>query len=150
MIKVLFNNLTKTAFDRKTLNMMKKVIAYTILTDVPGAEGEVSLTVCDNGYIQSLNSEFRNIDSPTDVLSFPTMDFETEDGYISFGDIVISVEKAHQQAEEFGHSAMREFCFLSVHSALHLLGYDHVESEEERLLMEARQEEILKEFGINR
>ena len=150
MIKVLFSNLTKKAFDRKTLNAMKKLIAFTISSEIPDAEGEVSLTVCDNGYIHELNKEFRNVDSPTDVLSFPTLDFETEEGYVSFGDIVISVERAMQQAEEYGHSPLREFCFLCVHSALHLLGYDHVDDEEGSLYMESRQEEILKEFSINR
>jgi len=150
MIKVLFNNLTNKAFNRKTLYSMKKLISHTICSEIPDAEGEVSLTVCDNDYIKSLNSEFRNIDAPTDVLSFPTLDFEEVEGYVSYGDIVISVEKAYQQAEEFGHSTEREFCFLCVHSALHLLGYDHVDDEEGRVYMETKQEEILKEFGINR
>ncbi|MBQ4647620.1 MAG: rRNA maturation RNase YbeY [Clostridia bacterium] len=150
MIKIWFSNLTGTAFDRKTLNAMKKVIEYTILSELPEAEGEVSLTVCCNEHIQKLNAEYRNIDAPTDVLSFPTLDFETEDGYVSFGDVVISTEKAYAQAEEYGHSPMREFCFLCVHSALHLMGYDHVDDEEGRIYMERRQEEVLLNFGINR
>lgn len=150
MLKILFSNLTKKAFDRKILNAMKKVIAYTICEEIPDAEGEVSLTICNNDHIQELNNEFRNIASATDVLSFPTLDFETEDGYVSYGDIVISVERALQQAEEFGHSNMREFCFLCVHSALHLLGYDHIDDEEGRIYMESKQDEILDKFGINR
>lgn len=150
MIKVLFSNLTGSAFDRKTLNAMKKVIVYAICDEIPDADGEVSLTVCNNDHIKELNNDFRGIDAPTDVLSFPTMDFEIEEGYVSYGDIVISVERAISQAEEFGHSVLREFCFLCVHSALHLLGYDHVDDEEGRLYMENKQEEILKAFGINR
>lgn len=150
MIKVLFNNKTKTAFDRKTLNMMKKLIVYTLNDELPEAEGEVSLTVCDNNHIHELNREFRNVDAPTDVLSFPTLDFEEDEPYVSFGDIVISVERAKEQAAEFGHSEMREFCFLCVHSALHLLGYDHVDDEEGRIYMETKQNEILNEFGITR
>lgn len=150
MLKILFSNLTKKAFDRKILNAMKKVIVYTICEEIPDAEGEVSLTICNNDHIQELNNEFRSIDAATDVLSFPTFDFETEDGYVSYGDIVISVERALQQAEEFGHSNMREFCFLCVHSALHLLGYDHIDDEEGRIYMESKQDEILDKFGINR
>lgn len=150
MLKVWFNNRTGKAFDRKILNAMKRVIIYTLLSELPDAEGEVSLTLCDNECIKALNSEYRGVDAATDVLSFPTLDFESEEGYISFGDIVVSKEKAFSQAEEYGHSALREFCFLCVHSALHLLGYDHVDDEEGRLYMEKRQEEVLANFGINR
>ncbi len=150
MIKVYFNNKTGAAFDRNTLNLMKKLISHTIVTELADAEGEVSLTVCDKNAIHKLNNEYRGVDSPTDVLSFPTLDFETNEGYVSFGDIVICAERAISQAEEYGHSVQREYCFLCVHSALHLLGYDHVDDEEGRLYMEKRQDEILNEFGITR
>ncbi len=149
MIKVLFNNKTGVAFDRKTLNAMKKVICYTIEAEEPDALGEVSLTLCDNEYIRELNSEFRGIDAPTDVLSFPTLDFDMP-VYSMLGDIIISLERATAQAEEYGHSLLRELCFLSVHSALHLLGYDHVDDEEGRIYMEKRQDEVLNHFGIGR
>ncbi|MBQ3081772.1 MAG: rRNA maturation RNase YbeY [Clostridia bacterium] len=149
MIKVLLNNKTGKAFDRKTLSVMKKVICYAIEAEHPDIEGEVSLTLCDNEYIRELNSEFRGIDAPTDVLSFPTLDFDMG-GYTIIGDIIISLERATAQAEEYGHSLLRELCFLSVHSALHLLGYDHVDDEEGRIYMEKRQEEVLLHFGIGR
>lgn len=150
MIKVMFSNRTGEAFDRKTLNAMKKLIVFTIQSELEEAEGEVSLTVCNDDYIREVNNEFRSIDSPTDVLSFPTLDFETEDGYVSFGDILISVDRAKAQAEDFGHSLLREYCFLCVHSALHLMGYDHVDNEEGRIYMENRQDIILAEHGITR
>lgn len=149
MIKVLFCNKTGKAFDRKTLNAMKKVICYTIEAEKPDIDGEVSLTICDNAYIKELNYEYRSIDAPTDVLSFPTLDFDVG-GYNLLGDIIISLERASLQAEEYGHSLLRELCFLSVHSALHLLGYDHIDDEDGRLYMENRQEEVLNQFGIGR
>jgi len=149
MLKVLFNNETGSAFDRKTLNAMKRVIAYTIEAEHPDVEGEVSLTLCDNRRIRELNNEFRGIDAPTDVLSFPTLDFDMPE-YSTLGDIIISLERAAAQAEEYGHSLLRELCFLSVHSALHLLGYDHVDDEEGRIYMEKRQDEVLEHFGIGR
>lgn len=149
MLKVLFNNKTGSAFDRKTLNAMKRVIVYTIEDEYPDVEGEVSLTLCDNEQIRELNNEFRGIDAPTDVLSFPTLDFDMPD-YCMLGDIIISLDRASAQAEEYGHSLLRELCFLSVHSALHLLGYDHVDDEEGRIYMEKRQNEVLLHFGIGR
>lgn len=150
MVKVLFTNKTGSAFDRKTLNLMKKVIAYAMLTEKDGLNGEVALTLCDDAYIKELNNDFRGIDSVTDVLSFPTLDFEHVGGYSILGDIVISLPRAVLQAEEYGHSLKRELCFLCVHSALHLMGYDHVDDENGRLYMERRQDEVLSYFGIER
>ena len=114
---------------------------------------EVSLTFTDNEGIKALNSEFRGIDRPTDVLSFPLTDYEgsafpVDEPKASLGDIVISLERAREQADEFGHSFEREVAFLTVHSMLHLLGYDHVNSEEEELEMRRRQREILENIGI--
>lgn len=150
MVKVLFTNKTGSAFDRKTLNLMKKVIAYAMLSEKDGLNGEVALTLCSDAYIKELNNNFRGIDSVTDVLSFPTLDFEPVGGYSILGDIVISLPRAVLQAEEYGHSLKRELCFLCVHSALHLMGYDHVDDEEGRLYMERRQDEVLSYFGIER
>lgn len=116
---------------------------------------EVSVTFTDNDGIQELNKKFRQIDKPTDVLSFPLFDFEGEceeppiDEMISnLGDIVISLERAAAQAEEFGHSFKREVAFLTVHSMLHLLGYDHEKSEEEDKEMRAKQTEIMRIMGL--
>lgn len=128
-------------------------------------ECEINLTVTDNEGIHELNKQFRNIDRPTDVLSFPLAeysepgnfdDFQDEDdcfnpdtGEFLLGDIVISAEKVVEQAAEYGHSIRREFCFLIVHSILHLSGYDHME-DEERAVMEDMQRKILDSAGITR
>ena len=116
---------------------------------------EVSVTLVDNEGIRELNKEHRNIDRETDVLSFPLGD---DDGYevdpdndaIMLGDIVISLEKAAQQAQEYGHSYRREVAFLITHSLFHLLGYDHVNSEEEEKEMFGKQEKVLDKLGITR
>ena len=116
---------------------------------------EVSVTFTDNAGIQELNRKFRQIDKPTDVLSFPLFDFEGEceeppiDEMISnLGDIVISLERADEQANEFGHSFKREVAFLTVHSMLHLLGYDHEKGKEEDKEMRAKQTEIMRIMGL--
>ncbi len=151
MIKVFYKNNSGIPVDKKTINAMKKLIIATLIDELGDArDGEVSLMICTNEAIRALNGTHRNIDKETDVLSFPTMDFEEDEGYCMFGDVVISIEKAMTQAEEYGHSLLRELCFLCVHSALHLLGYDHVDDEEGRIYMEQKQEEILAEHGILR
>lgn len=116
---------------------------------------EVSLTFTDNEGIRQLNSEYRNIDKETDVLSFPLGD--DEEGYeinpdndaVLLGDIVISLEKAKAQAEEYGHSMKREVAFLITHSLMHLLGYDHMTPEEEEQMCR-KQEQVLTILGITR
>ena len=127
---------------------------------------EVSVTLTGSQEIRRLNREFRQIDRETDVLSFPmaafpapadyrfleeeTADcFHPETGELMLGDIVISVEKAKEQAEAYGHALKREYAFLIAHSMLHLCGYDHME-EQERIAMEKRQEEILSTGGFAR
>lgn len=128
-------------------------------------ESQIELLLTNNDEIRRINSEFRGIDHPTDVLSFPMIDYESpadfssleedgsnfdpETGELILGDIVISKEKVIAQAEEYGHSVKREFAFLIAHSMLHLLGYDHME-EEERLVMEEKQRSILANVGIER
>ena len=114
---------------------------------------EISLTLTDNASIHAINKQFRNIDAPTDVLSFPLVEYDESeeppvDGQNMLGDIIISLEKAEAQADEFGHSFEREVAFLTVHSMLHLLGYDHVNSEEEDREMRSRQSEIMKKLGL--
>ncbi len=129
-------------------------------------EAEVHVLLTDNEAIREINRDYRQIDTPTDVLSFPMVEFERESdfghaedcveecfnpdtGELILGDIVISVDKVKEQAENYGHSCRRELAFLLAHSMLHLCGYDHME-EEERLVMEQRQREILAERGYNR
>lgn len=121
-------------------------------------ECEVNLLLVDNAAIHQINKEQRNIDRPTDVLSFPMAEysspadftgmeddpmlFDPENGEFLLGDIVVSMDKVKEQAESYGHSREREYAFLIAHSMLHLFGFDHME-EEERKDMEEKQEEIL-------
>jgi probable rRNA maturation factor len=112
---------------------------------------EISVTFCDNEYIKKLNSKFRDKDSATDVLSFPMVDFDDEeflplnpDRSLTLGDIVISVERAKEQAKELGNSTTREIAFLSIHSTLHLLGYDHERSEDDEEAQCLAQREIIE------
>ena len=123
-------------------------------------EYEVSISFVDNEEIRSLNKEYRDIDAATDVLSFPMMEFEDGEGdededaeYIeeelALGDIVISMERAKEQAEDYGHSFQRELAFLLVHGMLHLLGYDHEDEADEKLMLK-KQDEILNDLGIER
>lgn len=128
-------------------------------------EVEVNLLLTMNEEIQEMNRTFRQIDRPTDVLSFPMIDYpkagefeflDKEDGYfhpetgeLMLGDIVISKEKVCSQAEDYGHSIEREYAFLIAHSILHLFGYDHID-DEERVEMERMQKEILEKLGICR
>ena len=116
--------------------------------------GEVSVTLTNNEYIHTLNREYRGIDRPTDVLSFALNESEepeVEDGpdVNVLGDLVISVERAKEQAADYGHSVKREIAFLTVHGMLHLLGYDHME-EEDRIEMEAEQRFVMEKLGIPR
>ena len=131
------------------LPLMKKVIRACVDEAYPHHRFEVELTLCGDEEIHGVNKEFRGIDRPTDVLSFPMMEFSMPEVYVSLGNIILSVETARRQAEEYGHSLKRELCFLCAHSALHLLGYDH-ETEDEREEMEAKQREILDVLGIKR
>lgn len=117
-------------------------------------DAEVSVTLVDNERIREMNSEFREIDRETDVLSFPLGDengFEVDPDTdaILLGDIVLSLEKANAQAEEYGHSFKREVAFLITHSLFHLLGYDHMTEDEEKEMF-AKQEKVLQQLGITR
>ena len=149
MLKIYVENLCGAPVSDYTLRLMKRTLRETISEQYPDHKFELSLTLCDNEYIRAINAEYRGTDRPTDVLSFPMMDFDTPEGTVLLGDVIISYEKAVAQAEEYGHSVKRELCFLCCHSALHLLGYDH-ENDEERALMEAKQKEILERLGIKR
>ena len=112
---------------------------------------EVSVTLVDNEAIHIMNRESRGVDRPTDVLSFPMFDKDFDNGELCvLGDIVLSTEQASIQAKEYGHSLKREIAFLTVHSMLHLMGYDHETSPEDEADMFRRQEEILAKMGIGR
>lgn len=139
---------------------LKLLIRHTIIEtlDYEGMENdaEVSVTFVDDEGIRELNKKFRGMDKPTDVLSFPLLDYEGESEEPFFdelchnlGDIVISLERAMAQANEFGHSFEREVAFLTAHSMLHLLGYDHEISEEDDADMRKRQSDIMERLGLS-
>lgn len=116
---------------------------------------EISVRFVDNAQIKELNAQYRDIDRETDVLSFPLgengeYDINPDTGAALLGDIVISVEKAVRQADEFGHSLNREMAFLTVHSMLHLLGYDHVNGGLEAVRMREKEETVLTQLGLKR
>ncbi len=146
--------------------IIREVVTASLDYEKCPYEAEVSVILTDNESIRSINLEHRLIDAPTDVLSFPMVDYESpsdfdhveeavedyfnpETGELMLGDIVISVDKVEEQAEKYGHSQTRELAFLVAHSMLHLCGYDHME-EDERLAMEERQKEILELRGYTR
>lgn len=145
--------------------LAKKVVQKVLDMEGCPYDAQVNLVLTDNEEIQRVNTEFREIAAPTDVLSFPMIPFETPADYaiveedqsyfdldtdeLLLGDIMISVDKVFAQAEEYGHSVTREFCFLVAHSMLHLLGYDHM-TPEEAVVMENKQRTALDELGITR
>jgi len=122
--------------------VMEKIALDSLKYEGFQEECEISISIVDNEEIHQINKQFRGIDRPTDVLSFPQLTFEE-------GEIIISLERAREQAEEYGHSLKREIAFLTAHSMLHLLGYDHMEPEEEKEMF-AKQKEILELAGIPR
>ena len=129
-----------------------KVINYSLDYEKCPYEAEISLTLTDNDGIHQVNNEFRGIDRPTDVLSFPQFeDLEElpEEGEVCIGDVVICPEQALLQADDFGHSPERELLYLFVHSVFHLLGYDHME-EDEKSEMRAKEEAIMSKIGVER
>ncbi len=155
-VMIYFSNEQDTAEVTYSLKiLLRRAVIATLDYESYGNACQVSLTFADNEGIRALNRQYRGIDRPTDVLSFPLIDFEggeepaAEEPTVMLGDIVLSLEKAAEQAEEFGHSFEREAAFLCVHSMLHLLGYDHVNSEEEEADMRRRQTEILDRMGLS-
>ena len=143
----------------------EKVINYALDYEKCPYEAEISLTLTDNSGIHEVNKEFRDMDKPTDVLSFPLVEYEVpgefdflededgcfnpETGELMLGDILISLDKVLEQANEYGHSVTREYAFLIAHSMLHLMGYDHMEPDEAKI-MENKQTEILNYLEIFR
>ena len=111
---------------------------------------EFNVIFVDSNIIHDINKTYRNVDRVTDVISFALEDNKTiELDHRLLGDIYICVERAEEQAKEYGHSFLRELAFLTIHGLLHLLGYDHMEKEEEKIMFQ-KQEDILNEFGIRR
>ncbi len=153
-------------FDYESL--LIKVVEEALWQEQCPYECEVNVRLTENEGIRRLNQEFRDLDVPTDVLSFPMVEYEVPADFsqldspeaqvmyfnldtkeLLLGDIVISLERAREQSEEYGHSLERELAFLTAHSMLHLMGYDHME-DGEREVMEDKQERILQNLGITR
>ena len=133
--------------------LIRSAIVETLALEGFERNAQVSVTFVDNEGIHEINRKFRNIDRPTDVLSFPLLgdDDLPDDKLFSvpLGDIVLSLERAKEQAEEFGHSFEREVAFLTAHSTLHLLGYDHETGEEDEKIMRKEQNEIMEALGLS-
>ena len=136
----------------KDIGVLKPLLEYAQKVEgLDDTELEFSVIIVDNKRIHEINKLYRNIDRPTDVISFALEDYKDVefDNYRPLGDIYISIDKVKEQANEYGHSELREVAFLTVHGFLHLLGYDHMKKEDEEIMF-ARQELILDGFGIER
>ncbi|NNU89207.1 rRNA maturation RNase YbeY [Anoxybacillus sp. CHMUD] len=138
------------------INLIEQLLQHAAKEEHVPDDAEVSVTFVDNEKIREINRDYRGKDQPTDVISFALEEMGEEEIEIVgidvppvLGDIIISVPKAREQAEQYGHSFMRELGFLAVHGFLHLLGYDH-ETEEEEKVMFAKQEQLLQQFGLTR
>ncbi|AEM73314.1 rRNA maturation RNase YbeY [Caldicellulosiruptor acetigenus] len=152
------NQQDKVDVDQHISKIIEESIVNTIKVFLEEENFEISVLIVDNNFIKELNKNYRNVNKETDVLSFPIFEFKNgkllEDivimeDEIPLGDIVISIEKAAQQAEEFGHSLEREVAYLTVHSVLHLLGFDHIE-DDDRKVMREYEEQILQSMGLTR
>lgn len=158
MANILFENEVEDFEIEESLwKKIHEVVDRVIETEEFFDDAEVSLTFVDEETIRELNRDYRGKDAVTDVLSFPMyeglelqeMTECYEDEVIALGDIVLCIDRAKQQAQQYGHSPEREICFLICHSMFHLFGYDH-EEEEERLLMRAKEEEVLTRLNLTR
>ena len=161
------NRQNKMEVTQELQNTIKDVIEYTLVEEKLFIDNEVSVIFIDNEEIRDINLKYRGIDEVTDVLSFPMLSYpkdkvfkdvytnydfdqsDLNDDRLVIGDVALSLERACQQSEEFGHSFIRECAYLTVHSILHLLGYDHLE-ETQKNIMRKREEEILSNFKISR
>ena len=150
---ILENEQDKEELTPEIEKVIKDVCVAVMEEEECDFDAEISVTLVDNDTIRSINKEQRDIDRATDVLSFPMLEFDEDgisDELVMLGDIVISMERAREQANEFGHSFLREVAFLTAHSMLHLLGYDHVDDKEGEEIMCEKQERVLTSLGITR
>lgn len=141
--------------------LLRRTVKAALTAEQVACDCEINILLTDDEGIQAVNRDMRDIDRPTDVLSFPMfdlapgehpdeMDADPATGLVPLGDMCISVERAKAQAGEYGHSFEREICYLSVHSVLHLLGYDHLDEGEMKRQMRAREEEIMSTLKLER
>ncbi len=146
MIRIdIANEQNDVPVDRKLLNYVKKSIRTTLKNE-GYTRGDVSVLLCGEDEIHTLNRDFRGVDAPTDVLSFPN---ETEGRRPHIGDMAVYMARAREQGECFGHGLTRETAYLCAHSALHLVGYDH-EDESERAVMRQKEEAAMTAIGLPR
>ena len=161
------NRQTKIESTKELEDTLINIIDYALKEEKVNVDYEVSIILIDNEQIRDINREFRSIDRETDVLSFPMLEYPVQkvykdvyenysfefsdlnEGRLVLGDIALSLEKALEQSKDYGHSFLRETAYLTIHSVLHLLGYDHIE-QNEKALMRKREEEILEKFNIIR
>lgn len=165
-IEMYLENETESVFDFPMEETAYAVIERVLDVEACPYDVEVNVLITDNEGIREYNRQMRDIDAPTDVLSFPNLDYDVpsvfyidpvneadyrnpENGNIIFGDIILNAERVFSQAEEYGHSVKREYAFLIAHSMYHLCGYDHM-TDEEAKIMETKQEEILSLLQITR
>ncbi|NLV77275.1 MAG: rRNA maturation RNase YbeY [Tissierellia bacterium] len=132
--------------DEKIYELLEQVIKECLILEYKSLDYEISISFVDDKEIKQLNKEYRNIDSPTDVLSFP-LEEDVSLPVPILGDIVISAERALEQSKIYGHSFIREVAYLTAHSMFHLLGYDHME-EEEKSIMRNKEKEVMKRLKI--
>ena len=141
--------------------MLRRTVKTALAAEGVDLPCEINILLTDDAGIQEVNRDMRDIDRPTDVLSFPMFDLapgehpdewdaDPDSGCVPLGDMCISVERAHAQAEEYGHGFEREICYLAVHSTLHLLGYDHLDEGEMKRQMRAREEDIMEQLQLQR
>ncbi len=150
------NNQTEVKVPVGIRLLIRRCCQAVLTTEKFGKDAEVSVSFVSNNEIRKLNKTYRNKDSVTDVLSFPltsedgTVELNPETGAVQLGDVVISLETAVKQAQNYGHSLEREIGFLTVHSMLHLLGYDHETSQLDQRIMREKEESVLEKLGISR
>ena len=150
------NNQTEVKVPVGIRLLIRRCCQAVLTTEKFGKDAEVSVSFVSNKEIKELNKIYRNKDSLTDVLSFPltsedgTVEVNPETGAVQLGDVVISLETAVKQAQNYGHSLEREVGFLTVHSMLHLLGYDHETSQLDQRIMREKEESVLEKLGISR
>ena len=128
---------------------VKKAARAALEAEGVDRDAEISVTLTDDGGIHRINREVRGVDAPTDVLSFPLGEMDYDRGLYFLGDMVISLERCARQGEEYGGGFVHELQYLTVHSVLHLLGYDHLDEGEEKARMRAREKEIMKRLGYD-